>query len=109
MQSEGGYRYPATAVCIVCSMLATAVTAIVARMEAMSFLGALALFFNLEGTVLLASAFTPSGLTPPQGNLLSRARWFVGQQRAVPVLFNQPLFYGGLFSFFVAALAGVLK
>ena len=61
MQSEGGYRYPSTALCVIFTLVAVLGTAGVALWKSAASLGVLALFLNLEGTVLLASAFTPTG------------------------------------------------
>lgn len=39
---------------------------------------ALSTLFELEGTALLITAFTPVGWPPPEGNLLKQIKWFRG-------------------------------
>ena len=69
----------------------------------------LELFLALEGTVLLASAFSPTGLLPPpKGSIMRKVRWFCDQQAGVPLQYNQPMFYRGLFCLFLAAGVGAL-
>lgn len=109
MQFEGGYRYPGTALCVILTLVVLLVTAGVSLWKYLSLLRTMALFLNLEGTVLLASAFTPTGLTPPQGGLQSRVRWFFSQEGGVPLKFSQPFFYGGLLALFLGALLSVLQ
>ena len=99
MQVEGGWKYPN--ICPALSVVAFVSALSVARLKCLGLAGSLGLFLNLEGTVLLASAFTPVGLVPPQGNLV---KWFLTETKGVTVRFNQPMFYGGLLCFFVSAL-----
>ncbi len=108
MQFRGGYRYPGTALCSLFTVVAVLSALGIAYWKGLAPLRALTLFLNLEGTVLLASAFTPTGLAPPQGSLGGRLRWFFGQPGGVPVKFSQPLFYGGVLALFLGALLGVL-
>lgn len=108
MQSEGGYRYPGATVCVVLSSVAILSTLLVAVVCHMALLKTVALFLNLQGTVLLASAFTPSGLTPPAAGFGNRIRWFLSQEGAVPLKFCQPLFYGGLLSLYLGSLLGAI-
>lgn len=54
---------------------------------------AVTLFFGLYGTFLLASAFSPQGHVPPQGNLFDRARWFFTPQGATPMHYNRPAYH----------------
>ena len=103
MQSEGVYRYPNGWICLLLSLLAVVSTASVWLWKSLCFTEVLSLFLSLEGTVLLASAFSPIGLTPPQGNLFKKIHWFFKQQGGVPVSYNQPMFYGGLLFLFVAS------
>jgi hypothetical protein len=109
MQISGGYRYPGTAICVILTIVAIGATLGVAYFKSMTFVAALILFLSLEGTVLLASAFTPTGLTPPQGEFTQRVRWFFAQERGVAVRFSQPLFYGGLLALFLSALLAGLR
>ncbi len=106
MQFEGGYRYPGTALCGLLMVVAVLATLGISFWKGLALLRALTLFLNLEGTVLLASAFTPTGLAPPQGGLGGRLRLFFGQPGGVPVKFSQPLFYGGVIALFLGALLG---
>ena len=108
MQFQGGYRYPGTLVCAVLTVVSLAVALVVSFWRDLAPLKVAALFLNLEGTVLLASAFTPTGLVPPQGGIGRRLRWFFEQQGGVPLKFSQPLFYGGLLALFLGALLGAL-
>jgi hypothetical protein len=96
MQTSGGYRYPGAAVCGILTAVAVVATLLITCIRCMPFGAAMVLFLNLEGTVLLASAFTPVGLTPPQGALAQRVKWFFAQTRSVSVSFSQPMFYAGL-------------
>jgi hypothetical protein len=109
MQITGGYRYPGTGVCVIFTLVAAVVALGAAHAKGMPLGAAIVLFLNLEGTVLLASAFTPTGLTPPQGGFLQRVRWFLGQKGGVAVKFSQPLFYGGILALFLGALLGALR
>ncbi len=109
MQFEGGYRYPGTTLCVILTLVAFLATVGAVFYKGVAPFKALTLFLNLQGTVLLASAFTPTGLTPPQGGLWSRIRWFFRQEGGVPLKFSQPLFYGGLLALFLGALLGALQ
>lgn len=109
MQFSGGYRYPGTTICVILTMVTIVTTLGVAYARSLAFGAALVLFLNLEGTVLLASAFTPTGLTPPQGGPIQRVRWFFRQEGGVPLTFSQPLFYGGLLALFLSALLAGLR
>lgn len=60
----------------------------------------------LEGTVLLASAFTPKGLTPPPAGIIPKLRWLFKEQAGVPLSFNQPLFYVGILLLLGSILLG---
>ena len=108
MQFEGGYRYPGSAVCFVLTCVAVLATLGVSCWKHFAALKAFTLFLNLEGAVLLASAFTPTGLVPPPSGVANRLRWFFVQTRGLPVTFSQPLFYGGLLALFMASLFGAL-
>jgi hypothetical protein len=109
MQFSGGYRYPGAAMCVVFTVVAVGATVTVAHIRNMTAGAALILFLNLEGTVMLASAFTPTGLTSPQGGLARRVKWFFAQEGGVPVKFSRPLFYGGILALFLGALLGALR
>ena len=109
MQFEGGYRYPGNTLWVILTVVVVLVTVLVAYRKSLVLLRALTLFLSFEGTALLVSAFTPTGLAPPQGGLGSRIRWFLRQQGGVPVKFSQPLFYGGLLALFLAILLNVVQ
>lgn len=108
MQFKGGYRYPGTALCAALTAITVLASLCIAYVKGLPAHRAIALFLSLEGAVLLASAFTPTGLVPPQGGLLARLQWFFTQQGGVPVKFSQPLFYGGLLALFLGTLLAAL-
>lgn len=64
------------------------------------------LFLTLEGTALLASAFTPQGGLPPPRAWRPWLRWFLtsDDDGATAVRFYQPAFYGGLLCLYLAAV-----
>jgi hypothetical protein len=64
--------------------------------EALSIYKGASLLLMLEGTVLLASAFTPKGLVPPPKGIAAKLHWFLNEPAGVPVAFNQSLFYVGV-------------
>lgn len=69
---------------------------------------ALILFLSLEGTGFLAGAFSASSQPPPQGTLAQRIATFFEPQRAVPVHYSPPLFYGGLLLLAISYIVAVL-
>lgn len=104
MQFEGGYRYPSTLICCVLCVFAVGAGILVWCWAGLSAWKGTSLLLTLLGTVLLASAFTPNGeLTPPHG-IIAKVSWFLKSQKAVPVLFNQPLLYIGV----LLLIAGIL-
>jgi hypothetical protein len=109
MQFRGGYSYPSAKVCLAFSVLAILATGIVAWQKSPGWLKLAGLFLSLEGTVLLASAFTPTGLTTPPGGAGGRIRWFFAQEDGVPLKFSQPLFYLGLLGLFLGTLLGAVS
>lgn len=62
-------------------------------------------FLTLEGTALLAAAFTPSGGPRPVG-WRGWIDWFRDKESAKGVRFDQPAFYGGLLCLYVATVLG---
>ncbi|KFO68276.1 hypothetical protein ER57_05225 [Smithella sp. SCADC] len=62
----------------------------------------LALLSGLYGTVLLASAFSPQGEVPPQGNIWQRIAWFFIPQGALAVHFNRPAYHIALLLIFIS-------
>lgn len=102
MQFEGGYRYPSSFICIFLTFFASIITIGLWYYKNLSICQMLVLFLNLEGTVLVASAFIPVGLTPPDKGTIKKLGWFLKQQSGVPVSYNQPMFYGGLLYLFIA-------
>jgi hypothetical protein len=105
MQFEGGYRYPSNKILLVLTVMTLVVVGVIWWRKGLSFLGGVSLSLGLEGTVLLASAYSPVGLVPPQGSFF---RWVFTPQKGMPVSFNQPMFYGGLLCLFLSYVAAVL-
>jgi hypothetical protein len=66
------------------------------RWKRLSFFCGVSLLFGLQGAILLASAYSPVGLVPPQGSVLRVFLWFIASQKGTDVAFNQPMLYGGL-------------
>jgi hypothetical protein len=104
LQFEGGYRYPSTAIFRVLTLIAVLCALIVGIAKGLTILEGVAVLLSLEGTVLVASAFTPVGLTPPQGSLTDRFGWFLRLQGGTQVKLSQPMLYGGLLSLFIGML-----
>ena len=105
MQFEGGYRYPSNKILLVLTIVTLVVVSFIWRWKGLSFLGGASLLLGLEGTVLLASAYTPVGLVPPQGSLFRVFLWIFTPQRGTAISFNQPMFYGGLLCLFLSYVA----
>lgn len=106
MQFEGGYRYPASAICAVLSLLAVGIVIIVWFKARLPFGRGVATLLIVEGTILWASSFTPKGLLPPQGGLRARLVWFFKQQAGVTFAINQPMFYAGILSVIIGTIIG---
>jgi hypothetical protein len=102
MQFEGGYRYPSNIILIILSMFSIALTTVVWYQKCLSQLQTASLFLGLEGTSLLASSYSPVGLSPPQGNLWLKFKWFLKPQKGITVRFNHLTFYGGLIFLFLS-------
>jgi hypothetical protein len=81
---------------LLATLIAASITLPLAYWKCIALEKAVILFCSLGGTILLASAFTPQGLFPPQGTLLKKISWFFKGQGAVPVYYNRPIFFGGL-------------
>lgn len=107
MQFEGGYKYPSFFIWILLTLLVGVITLILWQYKNLLPCQILVLFLNLEGTVLLASAFTPVGLTPPDRSIIKKFMWFFKQQGGVPVSYNQLMFYGGLLCLFMGNVISV--
>jgi hypothetical protein len=105
MQFEGGYRYPSNRILLVMTLVTLVIVSFIWRWKRLSLFGGVSLFLGLQGTVLLASAYSPVGLVPPQGSLLRVLLWFVTSQKGIAVSFNQPMFYGGLLCLFLSYVA----
>ncbi len=101
MQFEGGYRYPSGRIFLLLTLLSIIIVIAIWYWQRKEFIDLLTLFLGLEGTVLLVSAFTPTGLVPPHKNLFRQVGWFLKQQGGVPVKFNQLIFYSGLVCLFL--------
>jgi hypothetical protein len=102
MQSNGGYRYPSRRICLFLTSLSAVVTGVLWYLKCLPFSEAVSLLFALEGTSLLAAAYSPVGLVPPQGSFWSRVMWFIRTQKGISVSFEQPMFYGGLLLLFLS-------
>lgn len=108
MQFEGGYTYPSGRILILLSIGAIVITALVWCAKLLTLTNGASLFLGLEGTALLASSYTPVGLTPPNGNFFQELIWILKQQKGTSVTFNQPMFYGGLLCLFLSYIAAAL-
>jgi len=108
MQSNGGYKYPSGAICIVLSVIVLTITVILVLYTNCSVGCGLTLFLSLEGTVLLASSLTPIGLAPPPQGLFGKIKWFFKQQGGIPIGYNQPMLYSGFLFLFIAAIVARL-
>lgn len=104
MQFSGGYKYPSGAICIILSVIALCITVFLYFCKNLSIGSWLSLFFNLEGTILLASSLTPVGLTPPPTGLVKKIKWFFNQEHGIPLGYNQPMLYAGLLLLSLAAI-----
>jgi len=102
MQFEGGYRYPSGRILTLLTLLSIVIVIAIWYMFHKEFVILITLFLGLEGTALLASAFTPTGLVPPNENLFRQVGWFLKQRGGVPLKFNQLMFYSGLVCLFLA-------
>jgi hypothetical protein len=102
MQFQGGYKYPSGRICTLLTVGAILIAATVWWVKCLSLPAGIALLLGLEGTVLIASAYTPVGLTPPSGSTFMQFLWIVKQQNGTPVSFNQPMFFGGLLCLFLS-------
>ncbi len=101
MQFQGGYK-PRALIFVLFISLAIAITILIWFWKSLKVSQVVTLFLNLEGTVLLASSFSPTSQVPPPKKILGKIRWFFREQNAVAVSYNRPLFYGGLVFLFVA-------
>ena len=109
MQTEGGYRYPSNRILLILSIFSALVTAAVWYDKCLPLFKSISLFLGLEGTSLLASAYSPVGLEPPQGSLWSKIKWvFNPSKKGITTSFNQGMFYGGLLCLFSSYIVGVL-
>jgi hypothetical protein len=104
MQFEGGYRYPSNIILLLLSVFSIALAIVFCYENWLSQLQTTSLFLGLEGTSLLASYYSPVGLSPPQGNLWLKFKWFFKTQKGITVSFDQKMFYGGLICLFLSYL-----
>jgi hypothetical protein len=84
---------------IALSLLAVFITVAVNWYASLAALKTAALFFGLEGTVLLASAISPpDDMEEMPKNLLKKFMWSFteGRRLAYPTHYNPVFFYGGL-------------
>jgi len=109
MQFSGGYKYPSGKICRLLSFLTFCITIFVFYHKNIAPSEAVSLFLNLEGTVLLASSFTPVGLSSPPQGFIQKIKWFFQQQYGTPLEYNQPMFYAGLTFLFLATLVSAIR
>jgi len=107
MQFEGGYRYPSSIICTVCSVLFLSAAGFICYWKSLSLAKGSALLLSLEGTILWASSLTPKGLKPPPAGFFPKVYWFFDQQEGVPFSVNQPLFYIGVVCVLVASIISI--
>lgn len=81
---------------IASALIAASVTLLVHLFRPLACSRISALFSGLYGAVLLASAFSPHGLVPPQGSWLKKVQWFFTPQGATAIYYNRPAYYIGL-------------
>jgi hypothetical protein len=81
---------------IISALIAAVVSFLVCLFRPLTYQQVSALFSGLYGTALLASAFSPHGLVPPQGSWLRKIQWFFTPQGATPLYYNRPAYYIGL-------------
>ena len=108
MQFDGGYKYPSNQICLVLSVVAILITSLLWHIKPLSLAQGIGLFFGLEGTVLIASSYTPIGLGQPQGNIWHRLICVLNPQKGTAVSFNQLMFFSGLFCLFLSYTAAAL-
>jgi hypothetical protein len=108
MQFEGGYKYPSGRICALLTIGAVLIASTVWWVKCLSLPAGIALLLGLEGTVLIASAYTPVGLTPPSGKIFRQFLWIMKQQNGTPVSFNQPMFFSGLLCLFLSYILSAL-
>jgi hypothetical protein len=102
MQFQGGYKYPSDRICAILTIGTLLITAFVWWVRCLSLPAGISLLLGLEGTALLASAYTPVGLTPPNEKFFAQLLWIMKEQKGTPVSFNQPMFFGGLLCLFLS-------
>lgn len=82
MQFEGGYRYPSNKILLALTVVTLAVVSFIWWGKGLSFLGGASLLLGLEGTALLASAYSPVGLVPPKGHFFAFFSGFLHHKKA---------------------------
>lgn len=105
IQTEGGYEYPSGRICIWLTIGAILISVLIWLLKSLAVAQGVTLLLGLEGTVLIASAYTPVGLIPPNGSIVKQMLWFLKPQKGTQVSFNQPMFFGGLFSLFLSYIS----
>ncbi len=103
VQTEGGYQYPSEKICLWLTIGAILIAVLVWWLKCLDIAQGVTLLLGLEGTVLIASAYTPIGLVPPNGIL-----WILKPQKGTTVSFNQPMFFGGLFCMFFSYITSAI-
>jgi len=102
VQTEGGYQYPNEKICLWLTIGAILIAVLVWWLKCLHPTQGVTLLLGLEGTVLIASAYTPIGLVPPNGTFVKQILWILKSQKGTTASFNQPMFFGGLFCMFLS-------
>ena len=103
VQTEVGYQYPSEKICLWLTIGAILIAVLVWWLKCLDIAQGVTLLLGLEGTVLIASAYTPIGLVPPNGIL-----WILKPQKGTTVSFNQLMFFGGLFCMFLSYITSAI-
>ena len=109
VQTEGGYQYPSERICLSLTLGAILIAVLVWWLKCLDLIQGVTLLLGLEGTVLIASAYSPIGLVPPNGTFIKQILWILKPQKGTTVSFNQPMFFGGLFCIFLSYITSVFN
>lgn len=108
VQTEGGYQYPSKKICLWLTIGAILIAVLVWWLKCLDIAQGVTLLQGLEGTVLIASAYTPISLVPPNGTFIKQILWILKPQKGTTVSFNQPMFFGGLFCMFLSYITSAI-
>lgn len=106
MQFAGGWTYPTNAILAGFSIIIVLIVLVLTLVKQSALADSVALFFNLEGTLFIACAFTPVGLLAPEkgGYFNTFKHLLSSQQYGTPVSFDPRIFYSGFGFLLVAAI-----